>query len=145
MTAMKALAPFVHTDDSGARWLAGFRCRNCGEILLESRAACPKCAEPGALVATKLQPAGRLHSFTIVHRSFPGIATPFVSAIVQLDGGGFVRGNVVGIEPRPELMQPGLRVRVAYEEIVVESMPGERFLRHVFVPEATSASAGVKT
>jgi uncharacterized OB-fold protein len=143
--ALKTLAAFVRTDPDGARWLEGFRCRNCGEVVLENRAACPKCAKPGSLAPAPLRSSGRLHSFTIVHRSFPGIATPFVSAVVELDEGGFVRGNVVGIPPDPRLLKPGLRLRVAFEEIAVDAQPGEKFVRHVFIPETVHLAEGATT
>jgi len=35
----------------------------------------------------RLETTGTLRSFTIVHRAPPGVAVPFVSAVVDLDGG----------------------------------------------------------
>ena len=37
-----------------------------------------------------------------MHRSFPGIEVPYVSAIVDLEGGGTIKGNLINIEPDPE-------------------------------------------
>ena len=52
--------------------------------------------------AIKLEETGVLHSFSVVYRSFPGIDVPYVSAIVDLDGGGTVKGNLINIEPDPK-------------------------------------------
>ena len=51
--------------------------------------------------ASKLSNRGELYVYSIVHRSFPGIEVPYVSAIVDLEGGGTVKGNLIGIEPSP--------------------------------------------
>jgi uncharacterized OB-fold protein len=40
---------------------------------------------------------GHVRAFTIVHRAAPGIPTPYVSAIVELDGIGVVKANLTGI------------------------------------------------
>lgn len=92
--------------------------------------------------AIRLMDRGTLHAYTIVHRSFPGVATPFVSAVVALDGGGYVRGNVVDVPCVPESLPAGLRLRVEFQEVEVPGHPGERFVRHVFVPEASPRRAG---
>ena len=60
---------------------------------------------PNVLLETKkcqplsFEETGVLHSFSVVYRSFPGIDVPYVSAIVDLDGGGTVKGNLINIEP----------------------------------------------
>ena len=41
---------------------------------------------------------GSFYSYCIVHRSFPGIEVPYVSAIVDLEGGGTIKGNLINIE-----------------------------------------------
>jgi uncharacterized OB-fold protein len=42
------------------------------------------------------QNQGRLVTWSVVHRSFPGVAVPFVSAIVDLDGGLTLKGTLRG-------------------------------------------------
>ncbi len=51
-----------------------------------------------------------------MHRSFPGIEVPYVSAIVDLDGGGTVKGNLIGIEPDPGEDPFGMPVQVVYKD-----------------------------
>ena len=60
----------------------------------------------------RLATVGTLRSFTIVHRSVPGVPAPYVSGLVDLDGGGSVKGNVLNIPPDPEHVKLGMRVRM---------------------------------
>ena len=55
---------------------------------------------------------GNVRSFTIVHRAVPGVPTPYVSAIVDLDGGGVVKTNLLNIEPDPAVVQLGMPVKL---------------------------------
>jgi uncharacterized OB-fold protein len=38
---------------------------------------------------------------TVVHRAPPGVTVPFVSGVVALDGGGYVRTNLTGAVDDP--------------------------------------------
>jgi uncharacterized OB-fold protein len=60
----------------------------------------------------RLGSTGKVRSFTIVHRAVPGVPTPYVSAIVDLDGGGVVKTNLLKIAPEPEAVQLGMPVRL---------------------------------
>jgi len=60
----------------------------------------------------KLATTGKLRSFTIVHRTVPGVPAPYVSALVDLDGGGAVKGNLVNVEPDPGHVKLGMPVRM---------------------------------
>ena len=60
----------------------------------------------------KLATTGKLRSFTIVHRTVPGVPAPYVSALVDLDGGGSVKGNLVNIDPDPEHVKLGMPLRM---------------------------------
>jgi len=51
-------------------------------------------------------------SFTIVHRAGKGIATPFVSALVDLADGTTVKANIVGCDPSPEAVHLNMPVRL---------------------------------
>ena len=50
----------------------------------------------------KLATTGKVRSFTIVHRAVPGVPTPYVSALVDLDGGGVVKANLLNVDPTPK-------------------------------------------
>jgi uncharacterized OB-fold protein len=60
----------------------------------------------------RLADTGTVRSFTIVHRAVPGIPVPYTSAIIDLDGGGSVKANVVNVPADPEHVALGMRVRL---------------------------------
>jgi len=60
----------------------------------------------------KLATVGTLRSFTIVNRGVPGVPTPYVSALVDLDGGGAVKANLLNVPPDPEHVKLGMPVRM---------------------------------
>lgn len=69
------------------------RCRACGALYLGRRNACARCFHT-EFDTQALANTGRVRAFTVVHRSVP---QPYASAIVELDGGGFVKANLVGV------------------------------------------------
>jgi uncharacterized OB-fold protein len=131
---LQPLASFIKVDGTGVPYLEGVRCTSCGEVLLESRRGCPKCASIGTLEPVRLSQTGRLFSYTIVHRSFPGVETPFVSAVVELDGGGFLKGNLVDVDPQPAALPFEMPVRVRFDHPKVPGKLDFDLLRYVFVP-----------
>lgn len=84
-------------------------CQSCGALFLDRRNACASCG--GAeFDSRRLANEGVLRAFTIVHRATPDVRVPYVSAIVDLDGGGVVKANVVGIDPVPDQVRLGMKV-----------------------------------
>ena len=53
-----------------------------------------------------------VRSFAIVHQAAPGVPVPYVSSVVDLDGGGAVKANVVNTEPDPEHISLGMKVKL---------------------------------
>jgi uncharacterized OB-fold protein len=95
----KGAVAFLKIPKEGAPYLAGAKCRNCGEVYVGDREVCGKCFARGKMDSIKLADKGKLYNFTVVHRNFPGVPVPFISAIVDLDGGGTLKGNLLGVEP----------------------------------------------
>ncbi|MCZ7534622.1 MAG: OB-fold domain-containing protein [Acidimicrobiia bacterium] len=60
----------------------------------------------------RLESTGTVRSFTIVHRGVPGVPVPYVSALVDLDGGGVVKSNLTGCDPTPEAVSLGMKVKM---------------------------------
>jgi len=83
-------------------YLEGHKCKNCGSIFLGERNVCSSCFSRDTIEPIKLSNTGKLYSYSIVFRSFPGIEVPYISAIVDLDGGGTLKGNLIDCEPDPE-------------------------------------------
>ncbi len=89
--------------------LVANECRSCGALFLDRRNACARCG--GREFGTRrLANDGVLRAFTIVHRASPDVAVPYASAIVDLDGGGVVKANIVGVDPVPAQLPPGMKV-----------------------------------
>jgi uncharacterized protein len=89
--------------------LVAQECRSCGALFLDRRNACASCG--GHDFGTRqLAGDGALRAFTIVHRATPDVTVPYVSGIVDLDGGGVVKANLVDVEPDPARVTLGMRV-----------------------------------
>ncbi len=78
--------------------LEGLKC-SCGAIFLDpKRVACSKCgATSDSFKPIALSNKGKVYVFSVVHQSFPGIKTPYVTAIVDLPEGVSVRSNLIDV------------------------------------------------
>lgn len=130
--------PAVHylkIPDDGDPYLEGSRCEACGAVFLGTRANCAKCGGRGTLRTVRLSDRGALYSYCVVHRSFPGIDVPYVSAIVDLEGGGTVKGNLVGVPPDPANIAFDMPVRVVYGDALGrKDRDGNAYLAYFFEP-----------
>jgi uncharacterized protein len=86
-------------------------CSSCGALFFDRRNACARCGkrefEPRPLATT-----GTVRSFTIVHRAAPNVPVPYVSSVVELDGGGVVKANIVDAGADAEKFELGMPVRL---------------------------------
>ena len=126
---------FLKIPESGNPYLEGHKCRSCGSVFLGARSVCSKCGTRDQLEPVRLSNRGELYVFSIVHRSFPGIEVPYVSAIVDLEGGGTVKGNLINIDPDPEKIRIGMPVEVVYKDALGrKDREGNRYLSYFFQP-----------
>jgi len=130
------IVPYLKVPESGDPFLEGIRCKECKAITLKTRTACGKCGARGSFEPYKLANDGELHAFSIIHRSFPGIEVPFISAIADLDGGGTVKTNMTGIDADPEKIQLGMRVQVVYEIAPRKDGEGNEYMTFYLQPAA---------
>jgi uncharacterized OB-fold protein len=80
--------------------LVASKCSNCGAIFLDvKRAACSKCGAAGKLQSVQLSDKGKVWVFSVIHQSFPGVKTPYVTAVVDLPEGVSVKSNLVEVDP----------------------------------------------
>jgi len=111
VTRQIPMVNYLVLDDGGPR-LRATVCRGCGARFFDRRNACSRCFGDEfdtALLADR----GRLRSFTIVHRAAPGLPTPYISAVVDLDGGGVVKANLLDTAPDPDGIELGMPVKLA--------------------------------
>ena len=90
--------------------LVAKECTSCGARFFDRRNACASCSNADfrdVRVATE----GELKSFTIVSFAAPGVPVPFVASVVDCDGTS-VRANLVNVEPDPEHVRTGMKVRL---------------------------------
>ena len=126
---------YLKIPDDGEPYLEGARCGACGATFLGERDTCAKCGARGQMRAVRLANEGELYSYCIVHRSFPGIDVPYVSAIVDLTGGGTVKGNLINVEPDPAKIPFGMPVKVVYGDALGrKDADGNAYLAYFFQP-----------
>jgi len=93
--------------------LVANECTACGARYFDRRNACanPDCGG-GDFARVPVATTGEVRAFTIVSHAAPGIPVPFVAAVVDCDGTS-VRGNVINVEPDPQHLSLGMKVRLA--------------------------------
>lgn len=86
-------------------------CTACGALYFDRRNACAKCGRR-EFAKRDLAPTGILRSFTIIYRAAPSVPVPYVSCVVELDGGGVVKANLLEAGTEPEKIDLGMPVRL---------------------------------
>lgn len=120
------------TDDP---YLEGHKCGECGAVFLGERDNCSNCGARDKMSPTRLSTKGKLYSYSIVHRSFPGIEVPYISAIVDLEGGGTVKGNLINIDPDPEKIEFDMPVEVVFDDALGrKDRDGNSYISYFFQP-----------
>lgn len=117
----RPIVPFlVLPEKEGEKpYLAGCKCKACGAAYLGKRWACGRCSAVENFEEIRFSDHGELHTFSVCYQTAPGIAVPFVAAIVNLPEGTSVRCNIEGVEPEPEKVLPllGKRVEMFTEKV----------------------------
>jgi len=126
---------FLKLPEGGEAYLEGHKCQSCGSIFLGERSVCSKCGARDKIQPVKLSNQGTLYAYSIVHRSFPGVEVPYVSAIVDLEGGGTVKGNLIGVDPDPEKIAFGMPVEVVFKDALGrKDREGNSYISYFFQP-----------
>jgi len=86
-------------------------CTNCGARFFDRRNACAGCFGTDFRTVA-INTEGSLRTFTIVAFAAPGVQVPFVSGVVDCDGTS-VRTNIINVEPDPEHVHTGMKVKLA--------------------------------
>ncbi len=97
-----ALSPEPH--------LVANECTACGARFFGRRAACASC-EGEEFRPADVATDGEVVAFTIVSFAAPGVPAPYVAATVDC-GGTKVQANLVDVEPSPEHVRLGMKVRL---------------------------------
>ena len=129
------VVPFLKLPADGSPYIEGHKCGSCGAIFLGERSTCGGCGARDQMATTKLSNKGKLYSYSIVHRSFPGIEVPYISAIVDLEGGGTIKGNLINVEPKPENIEFDMPIDVVYDDALGrKDSDGNSYISYFFRP-----------
>lgn len=131
------VVPFLKLPSDGEPYLEGHVCRECDAVFVGPRSVCSRCGARGRMEAKPLSTLGTLHTYSIVYRSFPGIDVPYVSAVVDLAGGGTLKGNLIHVDPRPEAIPLGMAVEVVFGDALGrKDRDGNTYVSYFFQPRA---------
>ena len=140
MTARVPLVDYLVLDGDDPH-LVGNVCATCAAVYVDRRNACGRCGGT-SFTRRRLAGTGTLLTFTVVHRSAPGVEVPFVSGLVQLDGGGTVRANL-RVDPAAERIPLGGRVRLTTFTAAVAG-DGTEAVAFGFVPDDSGGGADAR-
>jgi uncharacterized OB-fold protein len=103
----------IRIGTHGEAWIEGYRCAACHAVFAEATLGCRACASRSAPEPFKAGETGKLYTWSLVHRSFPGVAVPFVSAIVDLDDGLTLKGT---LRADADTLRAGMPVRLVFDD-----------------------------
>jgi uncharacterized OB-fold protein len=130
--------PFLKIPEGADPYLEGHRCGNCEATYLGERTVCSKCGARDQMNTVTLPNSGKLYSYSIVYRSFPGVDVPYISAIVDLDDGTSIKGNLIGVEPDPANIEFDMPVDVVFADALGrKDRDGNDYLAYFFQPKAS--------
>ncbi|WAM19626.1 Zn-ribbon domain-containing OB-fold protein [Rhodococcus sp. JS3073] len=108
-TAKIPMVGYLVLDDEPH--LVAQRCVACGALFFDRRNGCARCSAT-EFESRPVANTGYIRSYTIVHRAAPKVPAPYISAVVELDGGGVIKANLVDVRPDPDAVNIGGRVRL---------------------------------
>jgi uncharacterized OB-fold protein len=133
------VVPFMKVPSDGEPYLEGSLCSRCNAVFVGQRFACSRCGARDQLTTMRLSNRGTVYAYSIVHRSLPGVAVPFVSAVVDLEGGGSIKGTLIGVKPDPRDIPFGVPVDVVYGDALGRrDGEGNSYLGYFFQPRRES-------
>jgi len=104
--------------------LLGLKCNDCGTVTCPPMMVCSNCASTNHEIV-QLSGKGKIVTFTVVNVTSEGRENevPYTIAMVELDEGPWIMGNLVDIDPRKVTMDViGKRVKIGNRVF-----PGDHF------------------
>src|SRR5581483_4104557 len=125
--------------DDGEPHLVAQECAKCGARFFDRRNACAKCFGTD-FTTVPVATEGTVRAFTIVTFAAPGIPTPFVASVIDCDGTQ-VRANLTNVEPDPQQIRTGMKVRLTTYSLGEDS-EGTEAVGFAFEPAEPAAKEG---
>lgn len=103
--------------------LIGTKCNSCDSVFFPPRSVCPKCRRIGKLESYKLDGKGEIVSYSVIRVPPKGFEdeSPYVLAIVELDEGPKITGQIT--DTKPDEVEIGDKVKAIFRHVGEE---GER-------------------
>jgi uncharacterized OB-fold protein len=98
--------------------LVANECTACGARYFDRRNACAHCFAT-TFATADVATEGEVRAFTIVSFAAPGVAVPFVAAVIDCDGTS-VRANLVDVAPDDDHVHLGMAVRLVTQPIGID-------------------------
>lgn len=114
-------------------YLNGSKCTKCGAIYAGPRLYCGKCSSEGPFQAVKFGRDAEVHVWTIIHQATPYVKAPYIAAVVDLPEGVSINTNIEGVEPKPENVSFGMKVKMSTEK-VSEDAEGNSYIAYKYRP-----------
>lgn len=113
--------------------LIGTHCTRCDRYFFPPRTFCPDCRRAGQIVDHKFRGTGEVVTYTIIRTASEQFeqATPYVLAIIRLDEGPRLTGQIVCA---PEKAHIGMKVRPVFRRITTDGESGVIHYGTKFVP-----------
>lgn len=77
--------------------------------------------------------------YVVINRSYPGVQVPFIAAVIDIDGGGVVRGTLRGAIPDDPVDEVGRPVHISIEDSGQRDASGRAYYAQVFRPQEDAA------
>ncbi|MEW6202165.1 MAG: Zn-ribbon domain-containing OB-fold protein [bacterium] len=123
MTSYISLPSYLNTIDQRYR-LIGKKCKSCGTVNFPPRVMCIECGGRD-FEDIKLSGRGKIHAFTIISRgSAPSefddqqnMTGEFGVAVIELEEGPRIIGQLTDCDPNPEKIRIGTEVRATVRKL----------------------------
>jgi len=103
--------------------LVGTRCAECSSVYFPPRNVCHKCRRRGKIEEFQFSGDGEIVSFTVIRAAPEGFEpyAPYAVAIIKLDEGIMISGQIVGDVSKVEI---GKRVRHVFRKVYEDGDAG---------------------
>jgi len=114
--------------------LEGTECPKCGKKYFPVRSVCPECHREsvGRMKNVKFSGKGKVFSHTVIHvgSSMFQMQTPYIMAIIELDEGPRIAGQIVDCESKD--VKIGMRVKSIFRKIGEDGKSGTIYYGYKF-------------
>jgi uncharacterized OB-fold protein len=113
-------------------YLLANQCQPCGKIFFPKVAVCPECLKADSLEEVKLNPRGKLYTYTIVRVPSPGFKVPYAFGYIDLPEKVRVCSQISAAEPMEKNLQLGMDIELSIGPVREEA--GKPIIGYIFHP-----------